>query len=80
MGGGLRELTNEWETGDRRLRSHMDLHVKSATGHPLVHHGVNGFRRFWIPPEYVVEGKWVECDCGWCPDLGIHYRRVISSP
>jgi hypothetical protein len=38
-------------------------------------HGTHGFRRFWIPQEYIEEGKWVECDCGWRPDLGIHYRN-----
>jgi hypothetical protein len=37
-------------------------------------HGEHGFRRFWIPPEWVEQGEWVECDCGWHPDLGIHYR------
>jgi hypothetical protein len=33
-------------------------------------HGLHGFRVFWVPPEY----EWVECDCGWRPDLGPHYR------
>ena len=37
-------------------------------------HGLNGFRRFWIPPEYIEEGEWVKCDCGWRADLGPHYR------
>jgi hypothetical protein len=27
--------------------------------------GRNGFRRFWIPPEWVEEGRWKECPCGW---------------
>jgi hypothetical protein len=34
-------------------------------------HGLNGFRRFWIPPEW----NWVKCKCGWRPDLGPHYRH-----
>ena len=35
-------------------------------------HGERGFRRFWIPPEWI--GKdWTECPCGWRPDLGKHY-------
>jgi hypothetical protein len=38
--------------------------------------GLYGFRRFWVPPEYIEEGKWVECDCGWRPYLGIHYRHT----
>ena len=33
--------------------------------------GVNGFRRFWVPPD----PKWKLCDCGWRPDLGPHYAR-----
>jgi hypothetical protein len=39
--------------------------------------GVNGFRRFWIPPEWVDKGKWKACDCGWRPDLGIHYHSTV---
>jgi hypothetical protein len=38
-------------------------------------HGLNGFRRFWIPPEW----KWVKCRCGWRPDLGPHYRHPGTS-
>ena len=37
MGGGLRELVNAWETADPRLASHLNLHVKSPSGDPLVH-------------------------------------------
>jgi hypothetical protein len=33
--------------------------------------GVRGFRYFWIPPEW----DWVECQCGWRPERGPHYRR-----
>ena len=36
-------------------------------------HGMNGFRRFWIPPEWT-KWHWVKCRCGWRPDLGAHYR------
>jgi hypothetical protein len=32
---------------------------------PIFRSGVNGFRRFWIPPEHMRSGKWVECPCGW---------------
>jgi hypothetical protein len=28
-------------------------------------HGLNGFRRFWVPPEYVEAGGWTICPCGW---------------
>jgi hypothetical protein len=36
MGSGLRQLVNSWETADPRLPAHMNLHVKSAQGDPLV--------------------------------------------
>ena len=35
--------------------------------------GVNGFRRFWVPPD---RGKWKLCECGRRPDLGAHYARA----
>jgi hypothetical protein len=28
-------------------------------------HGLNGFRRFWIPPEWARSRKWSKCPCGW---------------
>jgi hypothetical protein len=28
-------------------------------------HGLNGFRRFWLPPEYAQDGQWAVCPCGW---------------
>jgi hypothetical protein len=37
MGGGLRELVNAWEQADPRLQSHLNLHLKSPAGEPLVH-------------------------------------------
>jgi hypothetical protein len=37
MGGGLRQLVNAWETADPRLPSHLNLHLKSVSGDPLVH-------------------------------------------
>jgi hypothetical protein len=27
-------------------------------------HGERGFRRFWIPPQWVGKG-WSKCPCGW---------------
>ena len=32
---------------------------------PKFPHGLNGFRRFWIPPEYIESGEWIQCPCGW---------------
>jgi hypothetical protein len=37
--------------------------------------GGGGFRRFWIPPQWVDNG-WVECPCGWAhsnPKWRVHY-------
>jgi hypothetical protein len=31
---------------------------------PTFSHGDNGFRRFWIPPQWVDNG-WSVCPCGW---------------
>ena len=36
-------------------------------------HGTGGFRRFWVPPPGL--GLHL-CDCGWRPDLGLHYSRL----
>jgi hypothetical protein len=36
MGSGLRQLVSAWELGDPRLAEHLELHVKSASGDPLV--------------------------------------------
>ena len=44
----------------------------------------NGFRVIWIPPEWTKdENQFVVCDCGWRPDLGVHYscggfRKIAS--
>ena len=38
-------------------------------------HGVNGFRRFWVPPD---QGNWKLCNCGWRPDLGPHYSGLAQ--
>lgn len=36
MGGGLRQLVNAWELADPRLPAHLNLHMKSPSGDPLV--------------------------------------------
>jgi hypothetical protein len=28
-------------------------------------HGERGFRRFWIPPQWIRDGRWEKCPCGW---------------
>ena len=43
-------------------------HITHTPDFPL---GANGFRRFWIPPQWVGQG-WSECPCGWRPDHVTH--------
>ena len=41
-------------------------------------HGLNGFRKFWIPPHYIESKEWEECPCGWRgndPKWRIHYAH-----
>jgi hypothetical protein len=45
---------------------------------PGFSHGLNGFRRFWIPPQWVGH-EWSKCPCGWNshrPEWKIHYARA----
>src|SRR5262245_9630818 len=35
-------------------------------------HGDRGFRVLWVPPG---SEDWVECPCGWRPELGVHYHH-----
>ena len=46
-------------------------HVRPTVG---TRGGVNGFRRFWVPPD----PKWKLCKCGWRPDLGPHYSKLAE--
>jgi hypothetical protein len=50
--------------GGPRPKSYLPAHNHVAhdqhTGH-----GQGGFRRFWIPPSWVRERKFVACPCGW---------------
>jgi hypothetical protein len=40
---------------------------------PHFGHGANGFRRFWISPEWIGKG-WSKCPCGWGgPKWETHY-------
>lgn len=53
--------------GGRKPKSYRLAHnpVRHCIG---FRHGANGFRRFWIPPQWVGKGKgkgWERCPCGW---------------
>lgn len=63
--------------GGRKPKSYRPAH-NHITHTPDFYHGVNGFRRFWIPPEWVGKG-WSKCPCGWMnhrPEWKIHYART----
>jgi hypothetical protein len=48
---------------DDYLPAHNHVTHADCTGH-----GERGFRRFWIPPEWVgKKGGWSKCPCGWHP-------------
>jgi hypothetical protein len=47
-------------------------HVAHTTRHRS---GTRGFRVFWAEPN-----DWVVCDCGWRPELGVHYRHPALTP
>ena len=49
--------------GGRRPKTYLPAHNHVAHV-PGFGHGTNGFRRFWIPPEWVGRG-WAKCPCGW---------------
>jgi hypothetical protein len=58
--------------GGKRPKSYRLAH-NHIIHTPEFGHGQNGFRRFWIPPQLISEGKWKECPCGWHSHLGTHF-------
>jgi hypothetical protein len=76
----LRE--NYYPLGERGLRAIAE--DGCPAGMLLVHnhirHGVrtrsgwNGFRVWLAHPD----PKYIECDCGWRPELGQHFRRAAG--
>ena len=63
--------------GGRKPASYRPAH-NHIIHTPEFTHGVNGFRRFWIPPEWVGKG-WSKCPCGWMnhrPEWKTHYART----
>jgi hypothetical protein len=57
--------------GERKPKSYRLAH-NFITHTPEFLNGDNGFRRFWIPPQWIGKG-WSKCPCGWWPELGVHY-------
>jgi hypothetical protein len=60
--------------GGRKPKSYPPAH-NHIIHTPDFSHGLNGFRRFWIPPQWIGHG-WSKCPCGWRPDLGTHYATT----
>jgi hypothetical protein len=63
--------------GGRKPASYLPAH-NHITHTPEFCHGINGFRRFWIPPEWVGKG-WSKCTCGWMshrPEWRTHYAHT----
>jgi hypothetical protein len=59
--------------GGRRPKDYLPAH-NHVMHTPEFSHGQNGFRRFWIPPDWVESGEWSECPCGWGgPNWKTHY-------
>jgi hypothetical protein len=68
-----KELTQYY--GGRKPRSYLPAHNHIAHA-PWFAHGLNGFRRFWIPPQWVADGSFTKCPCGWNshrPEWKTHY-------
>jgi hypothetical protein len=87
LGQGGNEMAKHWRAHDPNnvpkgfILCHNDVRHTSTT-----QNGIRGFRRFWADP---TSGHWIVCECGWRPDLGIHYalstkgkrpRRARVSP
>jgi hypothetical protein len=45
-------------------------HNRGWPASPQMRQGIKGFRFFAVEPSE----RWAVCDCGWRPDLGLHYR------
>jgi hypothetical protein len=62
--------------GGRKPKNFLPAH-NHVIHTPQFWHGVNGFRRFWIPPQWLRRG-WKQCPCGWRghdPKWQVHYAR-----
>jgi len=70
MEGEPRQIYGGWRPKSYRLAHNHIIHT------PGFSHGLNGFRRFWIPRALIASKDWVRCPCGWRPDLGTHYARA----
>jgi hypothetical protein len=56
-----KELSQKY--GGRKPKSYKLAH-NHVMHTDVTTHGERGFRRFWIPPQWVGKG-WKKCPCGW---------------
>jgi len=61
--------------GGRKPKSYLPAH-NHVIHTPGFGHGLNGFRRFWIPPQWIARG-WSKCPCGW---MGHRPERKFTTP
>jgi hypothetical protein len=54
----LRQLYGGRKPKSYRLAHNHIMHTNATS------HGDRGFRRFWIPPQWIGDG-WEKCPCGW---------------
>jgi hypothetical protein len=59
--------------GNKRPPNYLLAH-NDVLHTPETPYGMNGFRHFLIPPQWINEG-WSECSCGWGAeyDVDVHY-------
>jgi hypothetical protein len=64
----------EMRYGGRKPKSYLPAHNHIMHTNTTLH-SERGFRRFWIPPQWVGHG-WSRCPCGWRghdPKWEVHY-------
>jgi hypothetical protein len=64
-----------WRQGSSPPAGFILLHNNVKHG-PRTRQGTNGFRAWFSVPS----AEHLDCDCGWRPELGKHYRIDPASP
>ena len=69
-------VTSPTDSALRRRRAEILAHGHVRPASPKAKQNVNGFRFFAVD----LTSLWTICDCGWRPDLGLHYRPAPLRP
>jgi hypothetical protein len=75
--GGTKQRELHQLYGGRKPADYLPAH-NHVLHTPEFTHGVNGFRRFWIPPQWAKGREWSRCSCGWRghdPKWQVHYAH-----